>query len=377
MTTYLVFFGRTPELSWAELASLYPTAVRITAQAGILEISDATDIRGIIDELGGAVKAAKLCGSGETVSLDDLAGLLTGTGKKVLFGISVYGMSDRSPKDYAERLKQILSDRGVKSRYVVPEHGSVLSSVQARSVCELVIVEGGGKVYWGVTAAVQDIEKWQDRDYGRPFADARLGMLPPKVARMAINVALGQDRKGRTILDPFCGMGTILAEGLISGCNVIGGDISPEIIKKAEDNLQWLKKKYAGVAAGSIAFYVSDATHISDLLAGRQVDAVVTEPFMGTPRLGERGVSVEKVKNIVKGLDKLMIGCLKDWARLVKPEGRVFVAMPTIAYAGGKYSVKRAIDTCERLGYTKVLGPITYAREQAVVQRDFYLLKRN
>ena len=35
---------------------------------------------------------------------------------------------------------------------------------------------------------MQDFEQWGARDYGRPSRDAVRGMLPPKLARMMVNL---------------------------------------------------------------------------------------------------------------------------------------------------------------------------------------------
>src|SRR3990170_5631331 len=48
----------------------------------------------------------------------------------------------------------------------------------------------------------------------------------PHIPRWAINKYLA-GQKSKTILDPFCGSGTTLAEGILAGHNVIGIDIDP------------------------------------------------------------------------------------------------------------------------------------------------------
>jgi tRNA G10 N-methylase Trm11 len=380
MISYLILFGRTPDLAWIEFSTLFPLATRIAPQVALYVSEENQHPRELIDLLGGTVKIARSLSQSDAPDPEALAGILTAEGGKVTFGVSFYTPAARYPKEFLEKIKQILAGRGIKSRYLIPEHQTALSSVQVagRDMQEIVVVEASdGTYYLGKTEAVQDFRRWQERDYGRPHADAKLGMLPPKVARMAVNIATGTEKKGKTLLDPFCGMGTVLSEGYVAGCNVIGGDLSEPVLRKAEANLTWLKSRYPTADARNVRFVLSDATHISDHIDESSVDAIVTEPFMGTPRLGEGRVGTEKARNIIKGLDKLMIGSLKDWKKILKPGGRIFVAMPSIVMGARRFSVKKAIDTCENLGYTKVLGPITYAREQAVVQRDFYLLERS
>ena len=80
----------------------------------------------------------------------------------------------------------------------------------------------------------------------------------------------------------------------------------------------------------------------------------------------------KEIKNAVKGLEKLYIGCLREWHALLKPHGVVVMALPDIVLANTKYSVKNVIDRCETLGYTTEQGPLPYSRPNAVVRRMFY-----
>src|SRR3989339_1469935 len=48
----------------------------------------------------------------------------------------------------------------------------------------------------------------------------------PQIPRWAIAKYL-DETKNKTILDPFCGSGTTLVEGILAGHNVIGFDIDP------------------------------------------------------------------------------------------------------------------------------------------------------
>ena len=91
--------------------------------------------------------------------------------------------------------------------------------------------------------AVQPFEEFGARDYARPSRDDLSGMLPPKLAKIMINLA--QAKENSLILDTFCGSGTILQEALIMGyLNLIGFDSSPKAIKDSQANLEWLADKY-------------------------------------------------------------------------------------------------------------------------------------
>src|SRR5581483_12120222 len=89
----------------------------------------------------------------------------------------------------------------------------------------LLIATHDGQTIIARTTEVQDIDSYTLRDRGRPKRDARVGMMPPKLAQIIINLAVGElpeearqsvceippDQPiptkhfaGITILDPFC-----------------------------------------------------------------------------------------------------------------------------------------------------------------------------
>ena len=62
---------------------------------------------------------------------------------------------------------------------------------------------------WYKVVGVQDIDAYSKRDQTRPARDAKVGMLPPKLAQILINLC-GPLKPGSVVLDPFCGTGVVL-----------------------------------------------------------------------------------------------------------------------------------------------------------------------
>ena len=65
--------------------------------------------------------------------------------------------------------------------------------------------------------------------------------MPPRLARMMVN--LSACTAGKTLLDPFCGVGTILQEALLEKAMVVGMDVNPWCVKAATENLEWLVQR--------------------------------------------------------------------------------------------------------------------------------------
>ncbi len=386
--TYLFVFGRTPKLAFLELHHLLASATLVAHQVALGETSE--DPGALMNLLGGTVKIARVLGQKRTWEASDFVPyLIPEQGNRVVFGLSTYGADIRVgalPGD----IKEELASRGISARYITPKHGEELTSVviTKQGVEELVLV-GGSETIAAKTVAVQPFEAWNERDYGRPYSDAAAGMLPPKVARMIVNIARaplarshlarqGETLLNPTLLDPFCGMGTIVAEALLTGWNGIGSDVNGEIVAKAIKNIAWVSEKFP--AQGTARFFTSDATHVSGVLGGEKVDAIVTEPFMGSTTIATKAasgrVNMEAVQNTLKGLEKLYIGCLREWHMCLVPAGLVVMAIPSYTLGGRTLFVKKVIDRCESLGYTITAGPIEYGRPQAVVRRNFYVFRK-
>lgn len=370
MSAWLFIFGRTHELSFHELAALIHCPITRIAP-DVVRVEDPQEElvpEELIHRLGGTVKIAREKGSIKRLTPDTMIQFFGDERKALTFGVSVYG-DTAIDTSLVRGIKRALEAQGIHARYVVPKERKELSSVviAKQHVRELILVAVENEFVVGETVAVQDFEEWNQRDYGRPFADPKSGMLPPKVARMAVNIA----GRGGTLLDPFCGMGTILGEGLLAGWQVIGSDQSEEVVEKARRNLEWLAGWNPVKKQGS-TLKQCDATHVSEYLLKESVDAIVTEPY-----LGPTTVPVGNVKNIIKGLEKLYIGCLRGWHGVLKPGGNVVIALPEYAVSRKTFFVKNVIDRCEILGYTVSLGPLQYSRPQAIVKRKFYVLKKN
>lgn len=381
MKQTLFIFGRTPGLSLSELTSFYPEATLMRPDIAVIHgmVEDPQDV---IHTLGGTVKIVESMGEVDELSDTSLLPFLQSEARDnhITFGLSAYGT--RMPDRLSFMVKKQLTQRGFVARYVETKHDEALSSVviAKQQVVELVAVPQGQHFIVGVTRAVQDFEDWNKRDFGRPAADPKAGMLPPKVARMIVNIALRGADAGHhpMVVDPFCGVGTVLAEALLVGANVSGSDISEIAISHAKKNIEWLRREYPIIAPMYANIFVGDATHLSTYMAVDSADVIVTEPFMGENLDKKDLVNLrpERVKNILRGLEKLYIGALKEWTHILKSNGTIVMAMPAYDIGRAVMRVKNVVDRCESLGYTLFIGPIEYSRPHAVVRREFYVFKK-
>lgn len=334
--------GSHPELSLAELHAVVGDKP-IIAQATEWVILDevAQTANALQARLAGVSKIGQVIGELSEWNRDEVVALLASfameaAGKnKISFGVSGYGISQKECFLLGKELKQQLKATGRPVRLVTskePQLSSVIVTENGllSSGGEYIIFAAQGTYYITQTLTVQDYKAWSERDFGRPARDPKSGMLPPKLARMMINLS-GVEPTGATLLDPFCGSGTVLAEALLMGYQqVIGTDISEKAIEDSTTNLSWLAHIAPEMQMNTKVF-VQDVRQLNDMI-DTPVDVIVTETFLGTPKKHE--LSRMEFGQEQKQLTSLYQEAFRVLARLTKAGGVMVFAAPAFFVAG-------------------------------------------
>ena len=385
MKKYLAVLGRQPLISVAELEAQFGE-VRLIGAEG--PVDEATRSAGRSERTAGAELAefeserepeiARLGGTLKiAVSIEGaLVPWLLGrpTEGKITLGVSDYSRRATARTATAEALKckRILAKRGQSVR-VVPNRAATLSSATSfhnhlTSETKLELLKVGGQYYRVIQ--VQNINAYARRDQERPARDAKVGMLPPKLAQILINLA-GELRPGATVLDPFCGTGVVLQEALLMGYRAYGTDVSERMVEYSQRNLKWL------AGARDFRVEVGDATKFS---WQPPIGAVAAEVYLGPP------MSVPptemKLKEAKQECGGILLGCLRNLAGQLTPGTPVVLAVPAWRRPNGAYERLNLLDEIEQLGYNVrsfknlAQSDLLYHREQQVVAREIIVLRK-
>jgi tRNA (guanine10-N2)-dimethyltransferase len=364
---YLFILGNNPELSVAEIqAVLGKVKVILQCRQYLLADCSKFDCQKIMRQLGGTIKIGMVVGKRPSEGpVLDLAFSQSGPGR-FNFGLSFYGVK---PNNLGMKIKRLLKEKGLPARLVVSREPALSSVIVTKEKCHDFLV---GPDFFGLTCAVQDFEGYGQRDYGRPQSDALSGMLPPKLARMMVN--LSELEPEQTLLDPFCGSGTILAEALDLGFkNLMASDISAKAVSDTEKNSQWLVKKFK-LSNFKFQIFNCDVKALSSKIKIGSVAGVVTEPYLGPALKGNE--KKETILNIISEVEGLYQAALAEFKKILKPKGKVVMIWPQW-HLGQQIFDLNLSDATAKIGFKRLDdNNLMYKREEQRVWRRVVILEK-
>lgn len=387
MTDSICILGRQPALGMAELESLFgPKALSPIAPNIVKLQKDRKEIN--FDRLGGCIKLAKLLTELPHTKWPELIGYITSSlpnhlqyypEGKLKVGVSVYGLNVNPSQINRAGLeiKKTIRNNGRSAR-VVPNNGQVLSSAQVlhNSLTgpvglELLLIRHGNRTLLAQTVHEQDIEAYGRRDQARPKRDARVGMLPPKLAQIIVNLAHPKDEG--IVLDPFCGTGVILQEALLMGLAAYGSDNDERMIEYSKENVvQWLLNN----DDSRVTIEYGDATTHN---WQSPFDAIATETYLGQPF--SQPPTPEKLQDVIQTCNQIIKKFLQNVAAQTPSGLRLCLAVPAWKTDSG-FKHLPTLEKLSDLGYNRVSfvhardTDLIYFRPDQIVARELVTVIR-
>lgn len=235
---------------------------------------------------------------------------------------------------------------------------------------EFLIIAHAGKAYLARTLSVQDIDSYSKRDYGKPKRDMNVGMIPPKLAQIMLNLA--NVDKNSIVLDPFCGTGSILMEAALEHSKVYGSDIKQLMLDYTKANLDWLAKEYSLNIDYKLT--LADATTYK---WKDSFDRIVTETYLGPSiKYMQNDDSIDKAVDYCNNLIKKFLINLKPQ---LKEDSRCCIAIPVWNSKNGFIHLP-ILRQLKELGYKRLefthvnFADLIYYRSEQIVGRELLVL---
>ena len=399
--SYIAVLGRQPEFGLAELESLFGADRVIPINDTLAQLNFAAPIP--FERFGSIIKFAQvqteLARTDQAYLCSQIAQLIERLhphepGVKIKIGLSDYSntFSSRAINAVGLQVKKVLKNSGYSVR-IVPNKSAKLGSAHiihnkltGTHGSECLLFKKQSKLYLATTVYEQDIEGYAARDQVRPMRDARVGMLPPKLAQTIINLAIGpildneddalklEQSQDSTVLDPFCGTGVVLQEAALMGYHVYGTDLEERMIRYSRDNINWLQ------ATHSIRFKwfleVGDATNHT---WRGPVDYIAAETYLGRPL--SRMQDTNELADIIQGVNTLHKKFLANLHSQIAPSARICLALPAWRTPKG-FKHLPVLDQIDKLGYNQLVfshvnaHDLIYARDNQIVARQLVVLQK-
>ena len=387
---YIAILGRQPALGIAELERVFggKSVKPLYAQAVSIDC-DGLEIQ----RFGGVPKAGKIIAELPRSDWHQVSQKIvhhytnewsTFEGK-ITVGISAYNFTidAREVQKTGIILKQKLKKYDTSLR-LVPNPEPALNSATshhnklglAPNKVELLIVRtNDNKVIIAESTGSQNITAYAKRDQERPKRDAFVGMLPPKLAQIMVNLAVGNTNDRPRVLDPFCGTGVVLQEALLMGYSAYGTDLAEKMIDYSRENLKWLSASYHKDFEYKL--------QVGDAIKHRwstPIDAVAGETYLGQPFSAPP--SPAKLAEVVKNCNHIITEFLKNLGDQIEPGTPICIAVPAWCGKDDQFTHLPLIATIARLGYKPhefmniSQNDLLYYREGQVVAREILVLTK-
>ncbi len=280
---FIFEIGKSKELSKKEIISL-------SSESNIVDNVDSyfllQEINDDLLTLGGTIKWFEIVG--ESKSLEDIyEGILNDIGYpegKVVLALD-WALKNR--RSFSLKVKAKLKDAGISvsiighrdSKY--NSTGAIIQRKVLKKGAFYLILEYKNKYLLAKCIKVQDIANFEIKDYKKPIRDMQRGMMPPKLARMLLNIARGEFNKlginnKPIVWDPFCGLGSTALECIDLSIDSISSDNSKDAIDGSIKNINWYKQTVQKNCLSEVFLY--DA---KDLLTEFNPNIICGEGYLG------------------------------------------------------------------------------------------------
>lgn len=391
---YVAIAGRQPLISLAEIQALYDKSARLVGKKLVffnIDEDDEENISPDINRLGGSLKLGRFFDT----DFSKLAKFLATAHPegKITLGISDFSKQKKSglAKQKSMELKRNLAKIGRSVRVITSNEPEISSATahhnqlgEKAGCFEIFLIDR--EIY--LSLGTQNITAYTERDQARPARDAKVGMLPPKLAQILINLC-GKLPEGARVLDPFCGTGVVLQEAAIMGYIPYGTDLNERMVEYSKKNLSWLfnerNQKRFKILPDLIqkkdqilnTISVGDATSFT---WEGEIDAVAFEGYLGAP-MSKPPVDI-KFKTEKAKCREIAMGFLKNITPQIKSGTPVVMALPAWLRENGKYAGLNILDEIQEMGYNfekfqdLSQSDLLYFREGQIVAREIIVIRK-
>jgi len=380
MKLYAFELGREHELCLEELLTVFPNAplVAKSSKIAVFELPEIENPKKLQNHLGGTIRIIEILERNPRDLRKAIESTIRGHFKdqtgKIPFAISPIGFPKNHKlniRDFLNFSKKIIKSFGLNCRFVnknfeTPKPSTIFKAKVVEKGIDICIIDTQD-FFVGKTIAIQNVNEYSLRDFDKPKRDARVGMLPPKLAQIMINLAGDAD----IIYDPFCGTGTVLIEGMLMRKKlVIGSDIEERLTGFSLENCEWTERQFQ--TDTPFRLLTKDARRINETdLKG--VTAIITESYLGPPRISLPSQAMQN--NVFQELSQLHESWLNKAHQFSGPDLKIVMCIPNYQSNQGRIPFPSFPKLARKAGFNFIKS-FAYGREGQTVVREVVILEK-
>jgi len=288
----------------------------------------------IITDLGGITRIANIYHNSKTINEKLISKLDFINKKSFNYSLSTIDVDESGIENINEIIKSYYREEKAKAVYKKPKllpivkgkkkkirrniinPDDVLSWNLLNNGFELFVIKVDNEYIFAKTIACSSSSDYIFKDKNRPVKK-ELYSTSFRLTKIMVNLL--DLPVGKTIVDPFCGVGTFLIEALINGYDVIGIDKNNEMIAGARKNVAWAENNFK--IQGKSKFIIGNSSKIFF-----KADGACFEPYMG-PFL-DNLPNEQRVKQILGEIVPLYSDLFDNLANNLKGKGRIVCVLP-------------------------------------------------
>lgn len=314
---------------------------------------------------------------------------------KFKYSLNLFWSKNLKLENILKNTKKIFKNKNISARYFNKDDWKNLSSGQIiwnnvlKKWFDFNLVDLWGIFYFWKTIQVQDIDAYSKRDFSKN-RDMQVGMLPPKLCQIMINIwrkNISKNIENLNIYDPFVGLATVLIEALnmwISG--VFWSDLNEKMIEESKknisdfiskNNLKNISKKFEKLNAKFI--------NESSILKENNIDLIVSEWYLWEI-MTKKNISLDRIN---KQKDSLLSIYTKFFENLTKTDfnWKIVICFPfwelnwkyiyfsEILETLQKHCIIESIFENTEFNLATKTWSLLYKREKQLVWREIFKLK--
>lgn len=386
------------KLSIAEILAVFPDCEVLFSGNSILILWNISkeDISTNFSKIGWTIKVFELTLKSDLEAVyEEILKYSEKSEWKFKYSLNLFWSKNLKLENILKNTKKIFKSKNISARYFNKDDWKNLSSGQIiwnnilKKWFDFNLVDLWGIFYFWKTIQVQDIDSYSKRDFSKN-RDMQVGMLPPKLCQIMINIwrkNIFKNIENLNIYDPFVGLATVLIEALNMGILwVFWSDLNEKMVDESRKNISdFISKNLLKNISFKIEKLNAKFINESEILQKEKIDLIVTEWYLWEI-MTKKNISLDRINKQKESLLSIYSKFFENLAK-VDFSWKIVICFPfwelnwkyiyfsEILETLQKHCIIESIFENTKFNLATKTWSLLYKREKQLVWREIFKLK--